>query len=100
MGGQINSLLSCIRGKKAASTTFLVSIKGALCGINWPAGSVTTKSRPHVVASQFDDKPEGGGDRAAQQSPPKMPKDRCRLIKLVGSFSPLMSKHNCRPACR
>ena len=50
-----------------------------------------------VEASQFNDKPAGGGDRAAQHLAPKMPLHRCQLVELLGSFLPRMSNE---VACR
>ena len=49
------------------------------------------------VDAQFNDKPAGGGDRAAQQLTPKMPLHRYHLVELLGSFLPRMSNE---VACR
>ena len=45
----------------------------------------------NTVACQFNDKPEGGGDRTAHHSTPKMPLHRCHFVELLGSFLPRMS---------
>ena len=50
-----------------------------------------------VGASEFNDMPEGGGDRAAQQAPPKMPKHRCRIVGLLASFLPTPSFLSAQP---
>ena len=50
-----------------------------------------------VDTPQFNDKPVGGGDRAAQHSTPKMPLHRSHLVELLGSFLPRMSKHRSPP---
>ena len=50
-----------------------------------------------VDASQFNDKPAGGGDRAAQHLTPKMSLHRQHLVELLGSFLPRMSND---VACR
>ena len=44
-----------------------------------------------VDASEFNDKPEGGGDRAAQHLTPKLRLHRCYLARLLGIFLPRMS---------
>ena len=44
-----------------------------------------------VDASEFNDKPAGGGDRAAQHLTPKLRLHRCHLVGLLGIFLPRMS---------
>ena len=53
--------------------------------------SLTHSGYEICFIEQFNDKPGGGGDRAAQHSALKMPLHRYHLVKLLGSFLPRIS---------